>query len=105
MSPQVFHILLALADRDLHGYAIIQDIAARTGGEVSLTASTLYAALRRLLEEEFIEELDERPDQDDLRRRYYRITKAGRAAGRAEAARLAALTDMARDKRWLPRSR
>ncbi len=105
MSPQVFHILLALADQDLHGYAIIQDIAVRTGGAMSMTASTLYAALRRLLDEDLIEELAERPDDDDPRRRYYRITKAGLAAGRAEAARIHALAELARDKRWLPRSR
>ena len=104
MSPQVFHILLSLADQDLHGYAIISDIAVRTGGRVVLTASTLYAALKRLLDEGLVEEL-ERPADDDPRRRYYRITRAGRAAGREEAARLDALAEMARDKRWLPRSR
>ena len=104
MSPQVFHILLSLADQDLHGYAIITDISQRTEGQVVLTASTLYAALKRLLDEDLVEEL-ERPADDDPRRRYYRITKKGRAAGRAEAARLDELAQMARDKRWLPRSR
>ncbi len=104
MSPQVFHILLSLADQDLHGYAIITDITQRTAGRLVLTASTLYAALKRLLDEELIEELD-RPADDDPRRRYYRITRKGRAAGRAEAARLDALAQMARDKRWLPRPR
>src|SRR5262245_12867921 len=105
MSPQTFHILLALADRDLHGYAIIQDVAARTDGAMRLTASTLYAALKRLLDEQWIRELDARPGADDPRRRYYRITAAGRAAGRAEAARLSDLAEMARAKRWLPRVR
>ena len=105
MSPQVFHILLALADQDLHGYAIIQDVAARTSGGVRLTASTLYAALKRLLDDGWIRELEDRPDADDPRRRYYRITAAGRAAGRAEAARLADLAEMARAKRWLPKLR
>ena len=104
MSPQVFHILLSLADQDLHGYAIIADIAGRTDGRVVLTASTLYAALKRLLDEGLVEEL-ERPVDDDPRRRYYRLTRQGRAAGREEAARLDALAQMARDKRWLPRSR
>lgn len=104
MSTQVFLILLALADRDLHGYAISADIAERTNGQTRLTASTLYAALKRLLADGLIEELD-RPDADDPRRRYYRITKAGRAAGRAEAARLDALADLARARRWLPRTR
>lgn len=103
MSPQAFHILLALADQDLHGYAIIQDVAARTDGGVRLTASTLYAVLKRLLDDEWIRELNERPEADDARRRYYRITAAGRAAGRAEAERLAQLAEMARDKHWLPR--
>lgn len=105
MSPQVFHILLALADQDLHGYAIIQDVAARTGGGMRLTASTLYAALKRLLDDGWIRELDARPDADDPRRRYYRITAAGRAAGRGEAERLAQLAEMARAKRWLPKPR
>ena len=104
MSPQVFHILLSLSDQNLHGYAIITDISERTGGQVVLTASTLYAALKRLLDEELVEEL-ERPEDDDPRRRYYRITRRGRAAGRAEAERLQSLANMARDKRWLPRSR
>jgi DNA-binding PadR family transcriptional regulator len=105
MSPQVFHILLALADQELHGYAIITDIAERTDGAVVLTASTLYAALRRLLEVHLIEEIDERPDADDSRRRYYRITTDGKEAGRAEAARIEALAELARAKRWLPRAR
>jgi len=105
LSPQVFHILLALADQDLHGYAIVQDIAARTGGGVRLTASTLYAALKRLLDEGLIAEIGERPDADDPRRRYYRLTAKGRAAGRAEAARLESLAALARDKRWLPARR
>ena len=106
LSPQVFQILLALADQDLHGYAIIQDIAARTGGGMRLTASTLYAALKRLLDEELIRELERRDGPaDDARRRYYRITAAGKAAGRAEAARLESLAEMARAKRWLPRGR
>lgn len=104
MSPQVFHILLSLADQDLHGYAIVADISRRTGGRVVLTASTLYAALKRLLDEGLVEEL-ERPADDDPRRRYYRITRLGRAAGRAEATRLEELAQMAREKRWLPRSR
>jgi DNA-binding PadR family transcriptional regulator len=70
-----------------------------------LTASTLYAALKRLLDERLIREIDTRPDDDDARRRYYRITASGRAAGRAEAARLDALAQMARGKRWLPPAR
>jgi len=100
----VFQILLALVDDDLHGYAIIQDIAARTGGEVRLTASTLYAAVKRLLDAGWIEELTERPrtERDDPRRRYYRITRLGRDAARAEARRVERLAAMARTKRLLP---
>jgi DNA-binding PadR family transcriptional regulator len=104
LSPQVFQILLSLAEEDLHGYAIIGDVRERTAGEMRLTASTLYAALKRLLDERLIEELAERPrdGQDDARRRYYRITRAGREAGRREAARLETLAAMARGTRWLP---
>lgn len=103
MSPQVFQILLSLAGRELHGYAIIADIDARTGGEMVLTASTLYAALKRLLDSGLVEELAERPDADDARRRYYRLTEAGRLAGKAEARRLDTLATHARAARWLPR--
>ncbi len=103
LSPQVFHILLSLADADLHGYAIIQDVAARTGGDVRLTASTLYAAVKRLLETGWIEERATRPRAgDDPRRRYYRLTTLGREVARAEARRLERLAAMARAKRLLP---
>jgi DNA-binding PadR family transcriptional regulator len=104
ISTQVFHILLSLVDDDLHGYAIIQEVAARTDGEVRLTASTLYAAVKRLLESGWIEERSTRPPGavDDPRRRYYRLTKLGREVARAEARRLEQLAAMARAKRLLP---
>ena len=104
LSTPVFQILLSLADADLHGYAIIQDVAARTDGDVRLTASTLYAAVKRLLDADWIEELAprERPPDDDARRRYYRLTPSGRRAVRTEARRLERLTAMARAKRLLP---
>jgi DNA-binding PadR family transcriptional regulator len=105
LSPQVFQILLSLADRPQHGYAIILDVQQRTGRGMRLTASTLYAALKRLLDAGLIEEIDGRADDSDPRRRYYRLTKAGQSAGRAEAVRLDALTAMARAKRWLPSRR
>ena len=106
LSTQVFQILLSLVDDDLHGYAIIQDVDARTGGEVRLTASTLYAAIKRLLETGWIEERQERPSvDDDARRRYYRLTPLGRKAARAEALRLERLAGMARDKRLIPPAR
>lgn len=105
MSPQVLQILLSLAEHDLHGYAIIADIEARTDGQMILTASTLYAALKRLLDQGLIEERADRPEHDDERRRYYRLTQAGRRAGKAEAVRLEALATQAKAVRWLPRSR
>jgi DNA-binding PadR family transcriptional regulator len=105
LSPQVFQILLSLADRPQHGYAIILDVQQRTGRGMRLTASTLYAALKRLLDAGLIEEIDARADDSDPRRRYYRLTKTGQSAGRAEAVRLDALTAMARAKRWLPSRR
>ena len=104
LTTPVFQILLSLLDEDLHGYAIIKDIAARSGGEVRLTASTLYGALARLIDAGWIEEVSTRPrgDPDDPRRRYYRITRIGRDAARAEARRLDRLAAMARAKRLLP---
>jgi DNA-binding PadR family transcriptional regulator len=107
LGVPVFQILLALADRDLHGYAIIQEIARATGGDVRLTASTLYAAIKRMLDAGMIEEVDEPrrpPKGGDERRRYYRMTAHGREIARLEAARLERSTAMARAKRLLPRA-
>jgi DNA-binding PadR family transcriptional regulator len=94
----VFHILIALADRDRHGYSIMQDVAMRTGGKVKLSPGTLYSAIRRMLEQGLIEELFESPDpsSSDERRRYYRITRLGKRAAAAEVARLSALVKQAR---------
>lgn len=103
LSPQVFQILLSLTDDDLHGYAIIQDVRARTDGEINLTASTLYAAIKRLLDSAWIEETRTRPRDDDPRRRYYRLTSRGRDAALAEAQRLERYAAMAR-KRLVPAS-
>ena len=102
LSEAVFQILLSLVDEDLHGYAIIQDIRERTDGEVSLTASTLYAAVKRLLDDRLIEP-GKRGGDDDPRRRYYRLTALGREVARLETARLARMLDMARSKRLTPR--
>jgi DNA-binding PadR family transcriptional regulator len=101
LSVPVFQILLALADRDLHGYAIIQDIRQRTDGEVDLTASTLYAAIKRLLDGRLVDELTARPQSgdDDLRRRYYRITPLGLEVARLETARLERTLRQARRKK------
>lgn len=98
MQTAAFHILLSLSTEDRHGYAIIQDIARRTDGEVLLGAGTLYRTIQRLLEQGLIVETGERPapDEDDERRRYYRITEQGAAAARAETERLSQLVKLAR---------
>lgn len=104
LPTAAFHILMALADEDRHGYAIIQDVAARTRGEVTLGPGTLYRSIQRMLEQGLIEELTERPapELDDERRRYYRITTFGREVARAETARLAALVRLARQSGFQP---
>lgn len=92
-----FHILLALAEDDRHGYGIIQDVAARTDGRLRLSAGTLYRSIQRMLEDGLLVEVRERPAaDDDERRRYYRITALGTAVARAETARLNALVKLAR---------
>lgn len=93
-----FHILVALAEEDRHGYAIIQDVAARTGGALKLSAGTLYRSIQRMLEDGLLAEVHERPapELDDERRRYYRITTFGTAVARAEARRLSELVKWAR---------
>lgn len=105
LQPATFHILMALADDDRHGYAIIQDVAERTAGAVRLSAGTLYRSIQRMLEDGLIVEIDERPDpeDDDERRRYYRITAFGRAAARAEAGRLNDLVKLARASGFAPK--
>ncbi|HZE88829.1 MAG TPA: PadR family transcriptional regulator [Verrucomicrobiae bacterium] len=101
-----FHILVALAERERHGYAIMQDVEARTSGALRLSPGTLYGSIKRMLEEGLIEELDERPDpeNDDERRRYYRITARGRRAARDESARLTELLRQARATGLVPRT-
>ncbi len=98
LPPAGFHILLALAAAELHGYAIIQEVAARTSGEVRLGAGTLYRTIQRLLEQGLILETEDRPapELDDERRRYYRITPFGIGVARAETARLERLLKLAR---------
>jgi DNA-binding PadR family transcriptional regulator len=104
LPTAVFHILIALADRDRHGYSIMQDIAARTEGKVQLSAGTLYSSIRRMLEQGLIEELAEGPDPSstDERRRYYRLTRFGKRAAAAEVARLNALLKQARETGLVP---
>lgn len=104
LPAATFHILLALADEDRHGYAIMQDVAARTAGELKLGAGTLYRSIQRMLEQGLIVETRERPapELDDERRRYYRITRFGAAVARAEAHRLAQLVKLARASGLVP---
>jgi DNA-binding PadR family transcriptional regulator len=105
LHKDTFHILVALADQERHGYSIMQDIAARTGGKVRLRPSSLYTAIHRLLDRGLIDELEERPDpaHDDQRRRYYRLTPFGRQVAVAEARRLEKLLADARATGLIPR--
>jgi DNA-binding PadR family transcriptional regulator len=103
LTPPVFHILMALADGERHGYGIMQDVARQTSGALQLGPGTLYGCLKRMLASRLVEESDERPDPalDDERRRYYRITPLGDRAVRAEARRLADAVSAAIGKRLL----
>ena len=107
LTPHMFQVLIALADGEKHGYAIIKEVARRTGGDVTLSAGTLYTIVRRFVQEGVIVETAERPDPalDDERRRYYRLTEFGRAVARAEAARMEAALGMARAKKLIPKGR
>jgi DNA-binding PadR family transcriptional regulator len=107
LTPAVFHILLALADGEAHGYAIMQDVADRTKGAVRMSAGTLYGAVSRLLDDGLIEESEERPDPelDDTRRRYYRLTDLGSRVLIAETKRLSELVRAARATRVVRKMR
>lgn len=101
LTPAIAHILLALADQDRHGYAIMQEVERITGGSARMGPGTLYGTIKRMMASGFLEEADERPDPDldDERRRYYRATDLGRAVLAAETARMSALVNAARAKR------
>ncbi len=103
LTPAMFHVLLALAGDDLHGYAILKDVELRTNGEVKLSTGTLYGIIKRLLNDGLIAERRERPAaiHDDERRRYYRLTARGREVAGAEAARLEKVVALARSRRLL----
>lgn len=107
LTPAVFQVLLALADEERHGYAIMQEVELRSGGGVRLGPGTLYGTLKRLLADGLVQESDERPDPelDDERRRYYRLTSIGREVAVAEAERLQKLVADARSKALLRRPR
>ena len=106
LSPAVFHILLALAEGEKHGYAIMKDVEEQTKGAVRMGPGTLYGSVKRMLAAGLIEESGERPDPelDDERRRYYRLTGAGRSRAVAESQRLATMVRLARRKHMLSSS-
>lgn len=97
LPPVIFHILLSLGEGERHGYALKREIAKRTNGKLKIGPGVLYGAINKMLELGLLEESDERPDPhlDDERRRYYRITAAGRQAARSEATRMRELVDLA----------
>ncbi len=103
LHRDTFQILVSLADRERHGYSILLDIAERTGDARSITPSTLYSSIHRLLEGGLIQELAERPAEDDERRRYYRLTPLGRKVAELEARRLERLLRDARSNGLLPK--
>jgi DNA-binding PadR family transcriptional regulator len=98
LKPLIFHILLALAEEERHGYAIMREVRERSGGHIRLETGPLYRHLKRLLDDGLVEESDYRPapDRDDQRRRYYRLTTMGRAVMAAEAERMAELVKQIR---------
>jgi len=104
LPEATFHILMAVAEDNRHGYAIIQDVSARTGGALKLSPGTLYRSIQRMLEQGLLEETADRPaaELDDERRRYYRITVFGRQVAKAEARRLAQLVRLARESGFAP---
>ncbi|MBI5878220.1 MAG: helix-turn-helix transcriptional regulator [Chloroflexi bacterium] len=107
LPPAAFHILLALADGEKHGYAIMLEVTALTRGHLKLGPGTLYGTIKRMLGNGWIEESGDRPapEEDDERRRYYRLTDLGQAVARAEATRLARLVDIARSKGLMTKPR
>ena len=107
LKPHWFHVLLSLADQEQHGYGIMQEVLERTDGKVRLWPSTLYGTLKRLIEADLIAESAARParEQDDPRRRYYRLTALGRRVLAAESERLEELVRVIRAKRVGPERR
>ena len=103
LKPHWFHVLLSLADGDQHGYGIMQEVLERTGGKVRLWPATLYGTLKRLIDEDLIEQSEWRPsaEVDDARRRYYRLTKFGRRVLAAESQRIEELVRVIHSKRGM----
>jgi len=107
LTPAMFHVLLALAGDDLHGYAILKEVERRTGAKVRLSTGTLYGIIKRLLNDGLISELRAKPGEasDDERRRYYRLTAAGRELASAEARRMDEILAIARTRNLLRKPR
>jgi DNA-binding PadR family transcriptional regulator len=107
LTPAMFHVLLALAGDDLHGYAILKEVELRTGGKVRLSTGTLYGIIKRLLADGLIVERRLRPaeSEDDERRRYYRMTQMGREVAAAEAERMDEVLSVARARNLLKKTR
>ena len=103
LTPAVFHILLALADGEKHGYSIMKDVERQTQNKIKMGPGTLYGSIKRMLAAGLIEEADERPDPalDDERRRYYRLSDMGQKVLSAESQRLEQAVEAARQKRVL----
>lgn len=103
LTPAVFHVLLALAEGERHGYAIMQEVVAATNGRIKIGPGTLYGTIKRLLKVKLVEESEERPDPtlDDERRRYYRLTALGQLVLKAEVRRYAELVEVARGKQLI----
>jgi DNA-binding PadR family transcriptional regulator len=107
LTPAMFHVLLALAGDDLHGYAILKEVELRTSGKVRLSTGTLYGIIKRLLADGLIAERRSRPSEaeDDERRRYYRLTPQGRQVATAEAERMDEILAIARSRNLLKKTR
>ena len=101
LKPKVLHILLALADGPRHGYSIMQEVTARTDGQVRVWPAAMYGTLRELEEDDLIAESEKRPADDDERRRYFALTPRGKRVLGAEVQRLEAIVDLARASRAL----
>ena len=104
LTPVEFEIVLALADGERHGYAVMQEVERRTGGAITLRPGTLYRAINRMLDIGMLDEVATRPEaaSDDRRRRYYRLSEAGRRIATGEALRLADVVRAAEAKRLIP---
>ena len=105
LSPATLHILLSLAGDDLHGYAIMQEIARQSDGKYKLGPGTLYDNLQKLIQRQWVQELGHRPADDDPRRRYYRLTAAGRGVLAAETSRLGEVVREARSRLQMAKPR